>query len=91
MNTTKLSWDEIVRQYNQEWVELIDYDWPDTAAYPTSGIVRVHAKTRFEFDNLADIDPPFNSAYIFVGQGTQSNSEIITRGFSRIISGTDNA
>jgi hypothetical protein len=25
----KLSWEEIKKNYDQEWVELVDYDWPE--------------------------------------------------------------
>ena len=63
----KLTWEEIKKQYDQEWVELIDYDWPDEDPDPTAGVVRIHAKTREEFDRLTDIDPPVDSAIVFVG------------------------
>ncbi len=81
----KLTWKKIKKQYDQEWVELIDYDWPDTEAYPLSGIVRVHAKTRSEFDDLGDVDPPFDSAYVFVGQPKRNEDAVLTRGYIRII------
>jgi len=64
----KLTWAEIKKQYNQEWVELVDYDWPDEEPYPRQGIVRVHAKHRKDFDNLINEDPPSDSAFIFVGE-----------------------
>lgn len=64
----KLSWEQIKERYNEEWVELIDYDWPDEDIDPKAGVVRVHAKTRKEFDRLADIDPPWDSAYVYVGE-----------------------
>lgn len=66
--TKKLSWEEIKKQYNQEWVELIDYDWSDEEAYPRAGIVRVHARSRKEFDDLAAVDAPTDSAYIYTGK-----------------------
>ncbi len=78
----KLSWDEILKRYNQEWVELVDYDWPDEEPDPKSGIVRVHAKTRAEFDRLTDVDPPQDSAYVFVGK--PKRSEYTTRGYRYI-------
>ena len=64
----KLSWEEIKELYDQEWVELIDYEWPEEAAHPGAGVVRVHAKDRKEFDRLAAIDPPVESAFVFVGE-----------------------
>ena len=65
---TKLTWDEIKKHYDREWVELVDYDWPDEEPDPKSGIVRVHAKTREEFDRLAAVNPPHDSACVFVGE-----------------------
>jgi hypothetical protein len=38
------------------------------------GVVRVHAKDRREFDRLAAIDPPIDSACVFVGDPLPSNS-----------------
>lgn len=64
----KLSWSEIEKLFDKEWVELIEYDWPEGQAYPKAGIVRVHAKTRKEFDQLILQDPPDDSALIFVGK-----------------------
>lgn len=66
--TEKMTWEEIEKLFDQEWIELIDYDWSEQAISPRSGIVRVHAKERSEFDKLAAIDPPRGSAFIFVGE-----------------------
>lgn len=91
MDGNKLTWDEIKKLYNEEWVELIDYDWPDTEPYPHSGIVRVHAKTRAAFDDLADHDPPFDSAYIFVGSPRRSGDVVETRGYCKVVINSDHA
>lgn len=64
----KLTWDEIKALYPDEWVELIDYDWPDEERDPRGGVVRVHAKTREEFDTLTAIDPPGDAASVYVGE-----------------------
>jgi hypothetical protein len=74
----KLTWEEIKNQYNQEWVELVDYDWPEEGPDPKSGTVRVHAKTREEFDRLAAIDAPQDSAYVFVGIPDRDPNTILT-------------
>jgi len=66
--TEKMTWEEIEKLYVQEWVELVDYEWSEQAIHPRSGIVRVHAKDRSEFDRLVAIDPPMESAVIFVGE-----------------------
>jgi hypothetical protein len=64
----RLSWEEIQQRYNGEWVELIDYDWLDERPYPSAGAVRVHARKRSEFDKLAAVDPPLDSAFVYVGK-----------------------
>lgn len=79
----KLSWSQILHLYPKEWVELIDYDWPDSEPVPTAGVVRVHAKTRKEFDTLTEIDPPQDSAYVFVGPMDKINNSTV-RAFNRI-------
>lgn len=81
----KTTWGEIERLYDQEWVELVDYDWREEEAYPRSGIVRVHAKSREEFDDLADINPPADSAYVFVGERRKPSGVVMTHVCSRVI------
>lgn len=66
-------------------MELVDYDWPEEEVDPRSGVVRVHAKTRKEFDELTSIDPPFDSAYVYVGRPHTRSDVLITRGFSRVV------
>ena len=65
--SNKLTWEEIKKLDDQEWVELVDYDWPDEFPDPKAGVVRVHAKDRAEFDRLAAIGAPFDAACVFVG------------------------
>lgn len=67
-NSEKLNWNQIELLYDKEWVELVDYDWRDEDEYPSSGIVRVHSKSRKEFDKLINQDPPESSALVFVGK-----------------------
>ncbi len=64
----KLSWEEIKQLYDQEWVELINYDWSEEEIDPRAGVVRIHAKNREEFDELVGKDPPYDSAYVYVGE-----------------------
>jgi len=80
----KLTWEEIKKQYDQEWVELVDYDWPDTDTYPHSGIVRVHAKTRREFDQLILQDPPEMSALVYVGMPNRKPGVILSANLHRV-------
>lgn len=39
----KLTWKEIEKRYDKEWVELVDYDWPEGNLNPSEGRVHVHA------------------------------------------------
>lgn len=88
----RLSWEDIKTRYDQEWVELVDYDWPEEDPYPRAGIVRVHAKERSKFDDLADIDPPKDSAYVFVGRTPRSLTDVvITRGYNRVLPNSEHA
>ena len=65
----KLSWEEIEKRYNQEWIQLINYDWPEGDPYPKSGNVRVHATSRKEFNQLVKSKETIkDAARIFVGQ-----------------------
>lgn len=65
---TKLSWQEIEKLYNREWVQLVDYDWPEEEPLPHSGVVTVHAKSRRKFDRLILKEKQKNSAIMFVGE-----------------------
>ena len=65
----KLTWQEIEKQYDREWVQLVDYDWPEGMPYPHAGTVRVHASDRKAFYSLANKEPrPLDSAILFVGK-----------------------
>ena len=67
--TKKLSWDEIEITYDQEWVELVDFDWPACEPYPLKGIVRSHGSNRQDFYRRANRKPrPRDSAILFVGK-----------------------
>ncbi len=81
----KLTWDEIKKQYNQEWVLLNDYDWPEEEEYPRAGVVHIHAGRRSDFDKLiAAMEQGFNSAVIFVGEPQTRSDVVTTRGQSRV-------
>ena len=65
----KLTWNEIEKRYDKEWVQLVDYDWPEGLPFPKSGVVRVHAQERKEFYRKAqELEPNAkDSAFVFVG------------------------
>lgn len=81
----KLTWQEIEQKYNQEWVELVDYEWPEGRAYPMAGTVRVHARTRKEFDQLIMQDPPDDSALLFVGKPELPQGVILSANLHRVV------
>jgi len=65
----RLTWEEIEKRFDQQWVELVDYDWPAGDPNPQSGIVRTHSNERREFYRLANEEPvPRDSAILFVGR-----------------------
>jgi len=66
--TKKLTWEEIKKQYDGEWVELIDYDWDDTESDPQAGVVRFHSKDKKEFHKLILDRPDCESAIVYVGE-----------------------
>ena len=65
----KLTFDEIKALYDEEWVELVDYDWPEGTPWPQAGIVRVHHPNRSEFWKLSKATQPevTDSAIVFIG------------------------
>ena len=65
----KLSFDEIKARYNEEWVELIDCDWPEDTPWPKAGFVRVHHPKRKEFWKLVKQNEPVKQggAVLFIG------------------------
>ena len=65
---TKLTWSEIEKRYDQEWVQLVNYDWPEGEPYPSSGVVQFHSPKRKEFDALSRENPVEDAACVFVGE-----------------------
>ena len=81
----KLTWDEIKKHYNNEWVELIDFDWPEESLYPSSAIVRVHAPDRAEFYKLASENPARDSAFLFVGEYGRPKGTYLSSNLRRVV------
>lgn len=86
MNDTikKLTWKEIERLYDREWVELVDYEWLDTEIHPRFGVVRVHSKSRKEFDELILNDPPERSALVYVGIPLRKPGMVLSANLHRV-------
>jgi hypothetical protein len=85
MANQKLSWDEIQKRYDQQWVELVDYEWSEGEANPCGGVVRVHAADRKTFYTLANRSPrPEHSAILFVGQAELPPATVLCSSLMRI-------
>ena len=65
----RLTWEQIKQRYDQEWVELVDFDWPEEEPNPRSGVVRAHNKSHDAlFDHLAELERVDLDAVVFVGK-----------------------
>ena len=73
----KLTWAEIESQYDGQWVLLDDFDWPDEAPDPYSGVVILHSPDRKEFDQKMLEMKAVNVARLFVGKPNIPHHEII--------------
>jgi hypothetical protein len=68
MENQRVTWEQIKTSYNQEWIELVDYIWPDGEMYPLEGVIRSHGANKKEFHLQCRKDPmPLDSAILFVG------------------------
>ncbi len=63
----KLTWEEIEECYWHQWVQLVDFDWPETEPWPLTAVVRVHSPDKREFNKLAAHDRPQSTARLYVG------------------------
>ncbi len=73
----KLTWKTIEKLYSKDWVQLINYSWPDNSAKPRSGIVAAHAKKRATFDKLITTKRQKDSAVVYVGERKILKGEIL--------------
>jgi len=81
----KISWHQIEALYDQEWVELTDFDWEETELFPTAGCVRVHSRDQKEFHRLIKRDTPLDSAILFVGKKVKGRNAFLTSNLRQII------
>ena len=62
-----LSWKQIEKKYDKQWVQLINFDWPEYESLPHSGEVVANAKKRKDFDKLICATKQKFSAILFIG------------------------
>ena len=86
MENKRLTWEQIEKQYNKEWVELIDYDWPEGESYPRGGVIRTHGidKKRFHQDCRRSPAPEI-SAFLFVGKKLASTDTVFSPSLIRVL------
>ena len=64
----KLTWKEIEKLYDQQRVELVDYDWAERDPYPRAGVVQSRGSDKKEFYRQCNREPvAADSAILFVG------------------------
>ena len=81
----RLSWEEIQKRYNQQWVQLVDYEWPEGEPRPLSGRVRIHAPERREFNKLILESEAVDAARVYVGDHRLPESTILSSNIVKII------
>ncbi len=63
--TEKLTWDEIKQRYPDEWVALVDYDWPAEDEVK-AGVVFAHSASR---SSLLEMEKGLKrAAVLFTGE-----------------------
>ena len=81
----RLSWDEMKQRFDGEWIEIVDYDWPDDRPYPLAGVVRAHSRTRKDFHQCVKQLPHVpDSAWLFVGKSPASAGSVFSPSWVRI-------
>lgn len=81
----KLSWEEIKKTYDEQWVQLVDYDWPEGTPYPRSGVVRVHGQDKRDFHKRClEGEVPGDSAFVFVGHKKSLDAAVFTPALIRL-------
>ena len=80
-----LTWQEIENSYQNQWVQLIDFNWPEGLSRPKSGRVRIHASSRKEFNSLVLAAEPVDAARVYVGSPQMKDSSILRSNLIRMI------
>lgn len=80
-----LTWQQIEEKYDQQWIQLIEFDWPEGEVRPRSGCVRIHAQTRREFNRLVLEADGVNAARIYVGKHSLPEGTILSSNIVKIV------
>ena len=80
-----LTWSEIEKTYPNEWVQLVDCEWPEGEPRPVAGRVRIHAASRKEFNKLVLEADPIDAARVYVGSHSLPKGTILSSNLVRIV------
>ena len=73
----KFTWEQIKKDFNGEWIQLVDYEWDRGEADPQAGVVRIHSTDKKEFHRLLKANPVSESAILYVGEMFHSDVNTI--------------
>ena len=79
------SWKEIEEKFNNQWVQLVDYNWPEGEPRPLSGKVRLHAPTRKEFNKCVLAAEPVDAARVYVGKHKLPDGYILSSHIVKVV------
>ena len=75
----RLTWEEIKAQFDQQWIQLVDYDWPEGTPYPRSGIIRTFGNDKKDFHKRCqEGNVPKDSAFLYVGHKKSFDSSVFS-------------
>ena len=81
----ELTWEEIKKQYDKEWIELIDYNWAEGEPYPRAGVVRTHGIDKKLFHLECRRNPaPEISAFLFIGKKSDHGNTVFSPSLIRV-------
>jgi hypothetical protein len=67
------SWSELNKKFQGEWVELVEFEWSDSAPFPKWARVRHHASTQRELRELISKSTAFEgAATLYINPGGRS-------------------
>lgn len=71
----QISWSQISQNYNGYWVELIDFEWDWSSAYPSKARIRNRSTDRSSLMSMIRAQGEHeNSVIIFVGNSRSTLS-----------------
>lgn len=80
-----LKWEEIQNFYQNQWVQLIDFDWPEDEPHPRCGKVRLSASSRKDFNKLVLNSEPVDAARLYVGSHQLPEGEILSSNIVKMV------